>query len=139
MQTPNFSRPRGRVLLLEPNAALRSAITTILTAEHYQVERVDALEDMLGPAGELENSVALVAWQSMQGLLSDERRPELADLTRHLRLVLMVPRHWSRLLENTEVPKLVAALIAKPFQAEELLSALDRAYAAAPERETVTS
>jgi CheY-like chemotaxis protein len=139
MQTPNFSRPRGRVLLLEPNAALRSAITTILTAEHYQVERVDALEDMLGPAGELENNVALVAWQSMQGLLSDERRPELADLTRHLRLVLMVPRHWSRLLENTEVPKLVAALIAKPFQAEELLSALDRAYAAAPERETVTS
>ena len=71
--------------------------------------------------------MALVAWQSMDGLLAEEHRDALVDLTRRIRLVLMVPRHWARLLEQTEVASTVAAIVAKPFAADELLLALRRA------------
>jgi DNA-binding response OmpR family regulator len=129
MPTRDGEQSRGCVLLLEPNAALRSAINTILSAEQYQVRVVDSLEQVLELASAPERSVALVAWQAMQGLLDDARRPELKDITRRLRLVVMVPRHWWRLLEGTDLSRAVAGLIAKPFQADDLLAVLDAALA----------
>jgi hypothetical protein len=90
---------------------------------------VDALEQILEPTNEAEDCIALVAWQSMRGLLADDRHAELAQISRELRLVVMVPRHWWRLLEETDVPRLVAGLIAKPFHADELMGVLDRAFA----------
>ena len=136
--TAQAEQIRGRVLLLEPNAALRSAVITILAAERYEVERVDTLEHVLNEARGTENNVALVAWQSMQGLLADGRRSDLADLSQSLRLVLMVPRRWWRLLQDTHVPKVVTALIAKPFQADELISTLDRAFGIEPGADAAT-
>jgi DNA-binding response OmpR family regulator len=129
MPTRDGEQIRGSVLLLEPNAALRSAISTILCAEQYQVRVVDSLEQVLELASAPERSVALVAWQAMQGLLDDARRPELRDITGRLRLVVMVPRHWWRLLEGTDPGRVVAGLIAKPFQADELLAVLNAALA----------
>ncbi|MBV9132722.1 MAG: response regulator transcription factor, partial [Chloroflexi bacterium] len=79
METRAIEHRRGRVLLLEPNAALRSAILTILTAEHYRAEVIESLEQGLDLASETANAVALVAWQTMQGLLSEDHRAELAD------------------------------------------------------------
>jgi CheY-like chemotaxis protein len=129
MPTQASGQSRGRVLLLEPNAALRSAISTILAAEQYEVEIVDSLEQVLGLEAAADRAVALVAWQAMHGLLDDARRAELTDITRRLRLVVMVPRHWWRLLEATDLGRVVTGLIAKPFQADELIEVLNAALA----------
>jgi DNA-binding response OmpR family regulator len=128
MPTSPGEQSRGRVVLLEPNAALRSAINTILSAEQYQVQVVDSLEQALD-LDAANPTVALVAWQAMQGLLDDARRSDLADVTRRLRLVVMVPRHWSRLLEATDLGRAVTGLIAKPFEADELIETLRAALA----------
>lgn len=117
----------ARILLVEPNAALRSAIVTVLAAERYDVELCDTLEQAREWMDAGERVLALVAWQSMQGLLAEERRQTLVELTSRLRLVLMVPRHWLRLLERTDLGAAVTGFIAKPFQADELLGTLERA------------
>lgn len=116
-----------RVLLLEPNATLRSAIQTILVAEEYQVDSCDSLEQLLIGAQHPDQTIALVAWQSLQGLLAEEHRNDLMKLTDRLRLVLMVPRRWARLLESTDLRDAVAGMVAKPFEVEELLGALSMA------------
>jgi DNA-binding response OmpR family regulator len=116
-----------RVLLVEPNAALRSAIVTVLDAEHYQVEPCDSLEQVLVRTGDPSRVIALVAWQSMEGLLAEHHRHRLVELTQRLRLVLMVPRRWARLLERSDLGVAVAGLVPKPFDADELLGTLKRA------------
>ena len=129
MQIPVALPRRYRVLLLEPNVALRSAITTILGAERYHVDVVDSLEQLLEESTPFETTVALVAWQGMHGLLAEERRSDLADVMRRVRLVVMVPRPWWRLLEGTDLTRAVTGLIAKPFEADELLATVQTALA----------
>jgi DNA-binding response OmpR family regulator len=118
-----------RVLVLEPNAALRSAILTVLAAEHYQVEVCHSLREVVLSANGSSDTVALVAWQAMDGLLAEQHRQSLIELTRRLRLVVMVPRTWARLLQSTDVSRLVAGLIAKPFEADDLLGSVHAALA----------
>jgi DNA-binding response OmpR family regulator len=121
----------ARRLLVEPNPAVRSAIVDVLGIEHYQVDVCASLDDaLLRSNGQQLGVIALVAWQSMDGLLTEDRRQHLVELTRRLRLVLMVPRRWSRLLENTELGTAVAGLVPKPFEAEELLGTLQQALLA---------
>ena len=116
-----------RVLLVEPNAPLRSAVVAVLKAEQYRVQTCGSLQDALVEADGQAPTVALVAWQSMNGLLAEEHRHALEDLTRRVRLVVMVPRHWARLLDQTDVASTVAGIVAKPFAADELLHVLGRA------------
>jgi DNA-binding response OmpR family regulator len=139
MPKPTQEPSRGRVLLLEPNAALRSAILTVLAAERYEAEAVDCLDDVLARAIAAQHTVALVAWQSMEGLLAEEHRHDLVELSRKLRLVLMVPRRWARLLEATDLPSSVAAMVAKPFEADELIEKLDLALAREVEPSVVSN
>jgi DNA-binding response OmpR family regulator len=120
-----------RVLVLEPNSALRSAILTVLAAERYLAVPCGSLEQVLAHAAGEVDTVALVAWQNLDGLLSDEHRHDLIEIARRLRLVVMVPRGWARLLETTDVATILAGLVAKPFEAEELLGAIRNALAAA--------
>ena len=120
-----------RVLLLEPNLSLRSAIQTILAAEEYSVEACDSLEQMVVRADHSSGTIALAAWQSMEGLLAEEHRHDLVELSHRLRLVVMVPRRWARLLESTDLRETISGIVAKPFEAEELLSALRSARPAA--------
>jgi DNA-binding response OmpR family regulator len=119
-------RTPPRVLLLEPNAALRSAVQAVLAAENYEVQTCSSLEEVLMHGAGFA-AVALVAWQSMEGLLAEEQRHQLMELTGRIRLVLMVPRRWARLLERSEVGTAVAGLVPKPFEADELLHAVQRA------------
>jgi DNA-binding response OmpR family regulator len=130
---------RGRVLLLEPNAALRSAILTILAEEHFEAESVDSFDAVVAGAASTEPSVALVAWQSMGGLLAEENRHQLMELNRRLQLLIMVPRRWARLLDATDLPSAVAGLISKPFEADELIARLEHALARVSEPTTVTN
>jgi len=130
MPTPDASL--GHVLLVEPNPALRSAILAVLDAERYQAEACESLEQVLVRQDGRARVIALVAWQSMDGLLAEQQRHRLVELTSRLRLVLMVPRRWARLLERTDLGVAVAGLILKPFEADELLSTLQRALGVAP-------
>jgi DNA-binding response OmpR family regulator len=117
----------ARVLLVEPNVPLREAIVAVLAAEAYEVEPCASLEQVLVRTDGQTRDVALVAWQSMEGLLAEEHRQHLGELTNKLRVVLMVPRRWARLLERTDLGAYVAGLVAKPFEADELLLTLQRA------------
>jgi DNA-binding response OmpR family regulator len=103
------------------------AVLAVLRAEQYEVQTCGSLEELLVQADGHPATVALVAWQSMEGLLAEEHRNHLVELTQRIRLVLMVPRRWARLLERTDVAQTVAGLVAKPFEADELLQALQRA------------
>jgi DNA-binding response OmpR family regulator len=118
-----------RVFLIEPNATLRSAVVAVLTAEHYQIQTCSSLRDVLLRTEDHAPTVALVVWQSMDGLLAEERRRALAELTQRIRLIVLVPRHWARLLKQTDIATTVAGIVAKPFEADELLHALRRALA----------
>jgi DNA-binding response OmpR family regulator len=115
---------RPRVFLLEPNTGLRRAIHDVLSAEEFHVQPCESLEQVLSGARG-EQNVALVAWQSMEGLLADERRHHLLELTHRLRLVLMVPRRWRQLLNEAEFG--LAGMIAKPFNADELVASVRQA------------
>jgi FixJ family two-component response regulator len=123
----NSDQILGRVIVVEPNAALRSALLTLLAAERYEVESCNSLEQVVLRSNNAPHVVALVAWQSMQGLLTEEHRHNLYELTRRLRLVLMVPRRWARLLDQTDLGVVVTGFVAKPFEADELLHALQQA------------
>src|SRR3954453_3794083 len=83
MLTAVQSRETRRVLLLEPNAGLRTAIYEVLTSEQYAVEHYQSLDQVVASAHGTYH-VALVAWQSMEGLLADEHRHTLAQLTDRL-------------------------------------------------------
>ncbi len=120
------------VFLVEPNAPLRRAIQELLVAEQYGVVSCETLDQVLESATGGPGEVALVAWQSMDGLLTDGRRDVLAEVTGRLRLVLMVPRRWQRLLDASEFG--VAAMVAKPFNADELLDTLRASLAFQPRR-----
>jgi hypothetical protein len=129
MQVTRMQPGRTQVLLLEPNYQLRSAILSVLDEERYLVETCDCLEQVLVRADASGRTIALVAWQSMEGLLAEEHRENLAELSRRVRLLVMVPRHWARLLQSTDLGSLVAGLVAKPVQAEELFGKLEQALA----------
>jgi DNA-binding response OmpR family regulator len=116
---------RPCVLLLEPNATLRRAIFDVLAAEEYDVEACESLEQVIRRGDGDSGKVALVAWQAMDGMLADNRREQLTELTRRVRLVLMVPRRWRRLLDDSEFG--FAGLVSKPFDADELLDGLQQA------------
>src|SRR5437867_623181 len=95
--------PLGYVLVVEPNPALRSAILAVLDAERYQVEACESLQQVLVCQDGRARVIALVAWQSMDGLLAEQQRQRLVEVTSRLRLVLMVPRRWARLLDSTDL------------------------------------
>jgi CheY-like chemotaxis protein len=112
------------ILLLEPNVNLRRAVHELLVGEGYQVADCGSLEEVMQSANGPASAVALVAWQSMDGLLADAHRHQLADVTRRVRLVLMVPRRWQRLLNGSTLG--FAGLVPKPFSADELLDQLSQ-------------
>jgi CheY-like chemotaxis protein len=116
----------AHVLLIEPNPTVRTELLNMLAAERYRVEACDSLEQALARIDDCGRVVTLVAWQSMDGLLTDERRHQLMALTRRLKLVLMVPRRWASLLEQSDLGLAVAGLIHKPVDMDELLRTLQR-------------
>jgi hypothetical protein len=99
----------------------------LLAAENYCAEACDSLDEVQLRGNGHARVVALVAWQCMEGLLAEEHRHRLVDLTQRLRLVLMVPRRWFGLLERTQLGTALAGIVAKPFEADDLLHTLEHA------------
>jgi len=124
--------PSASVLLLEPNAVLRSAIQSVLEAASHPVQVCDSLAQVLTDARGRPDTVALVAWQATGGLLADEQRGRLTQLTSRVRLVVMVPRRWSRLLDLTDLRDVLAGILTKPFESDELLATVQHAVEPTP-------
>ena len=99
-------------------------------AEQYEVETCASLEQAVARASGHSEALALVAWQCMEGLLADEHRHSLRELTRELRLVVMVPRRWARILEGTDLG--VTGIVPKPFGADELVASVRQALSDEP-------
>jgi FixJ family two-component response regulator len=116
---------RTHVFVVEPNVAVREGIVDILASERYEVEVCASLGQVIRAAASHPRSVALVAWQGMDGLLTEEHRHELVEFVRRLHLVIMVPRRWARLLDTDAVGR--AELLEKPFDGDGLLASIRRA------------
>jgi DNA-binding response OmpR family regulator len=110
--------------VLEPKPDLRHALEELLSAEGYDVETCESLQDLLARSTTTRCDLALTAWQCMQGLLAEEHRHDLAQLSSRIPLVIMVPRSWLRTLQPLDLA--VRGLLAKPFDAEELLECVSR-------------
>jgi DNA-binding response OmpR family regulator len=54
----------ARVLLLEPNGGLRSAVADVLTAENYDVRTCSAVNEIVEHAYQLRAEVALIRLDS---------------------------------------------------------------------------
>jgi DNA-binding response OmpR family regulator len=121
-----------RVFVLEPKPDLRRAVEEVLGAEGYTVESCTSLQDLLTRSSLSHCDLALTAWQSMEGLLADEHRHDLVQLASRIPLVIMVPRSWLRALQPLDLA--VRGLLAKPFDAEELLECVSRSIGAAAPR-----
>ncbi|MBV9577463.1 MAG: response regulator transcription factor [Chloroflexi bacterium] len=107
-------------MLLEPKLDLRRALQELLSAEGYTVEACGSLEELIERHTAAHSDLALAAWQSLDGLLADEHRHDLAQLTNRIPMVIMVPRVWLRVLQPLDLA--VRGLLAKPFDADELLA-----------------
>jgi DNA-binding response OmpR family regulator len=114
--------PPRRILLLEPSPVLRRAVTDDLTAAGYQVVACESIEHLVTSAHVGPPELALAAWQSLEGLMMDDRLHDLAAVSRRLRLVPMVPRGWLSVLRPAELG--VAGVLARPVERDELLAFL---------------
>jgi DNA-binding response OmpR family regulator len=112
------------VFVVEHNATLGRAILELLSAEGYTVETSESLEDLVARAQTSPCDLALIAWQKLQGLLADGRRHDLVQHATLIPMVVMLPRSWLRVLHPPDLP--VRGLLAKPFDAEELLDCVSR-------------
>ena len=133
----SFTSIGTRIFVVEPNVAVRAGIVDILASEQYEVQVCTSLGQVIRAAASHPSSVALVAWQGMDGLLTEEHRHDLVECVRRLRLVIMIPRRWSRLLDADALAS--AQLLEKPFDGDELLAVIKRARFAQLESPTAPS
>jgi DNA-binding response OmpR family regulator len=116
------SDPRPRILLLEPSPVLRHSVQEILATAGYQAVACESVEELVMCAREGPVQLALAAWLSLEGLMTDDRLHDLAAVSRRLRLVPMVPRGWLTVVRPAELG--VAGVLARPVERDELLAFL---------------
>lgn len=114
--------PERCVHLLLRQQVLARVIDELLCEEGWATRLHTALEELLLAADPDNQDVAVIDWKLMDGLLSDERRQELALLNRRVSVVLLVPNSWRRLARAEDLG--VAAVLPSPFEAQELLAVL---------------
>jgi DNA-binding response OmpR family regulator len=107
-----------RLFLIESNTTIRAALQHVLSADGHHVVTCDSLARLMAHAPFAERDLALLAWQCMDGLLSQKHRQDMVQLAGLLPIVLIVPRQWLRLLNPIDLS--ATALLPKPFDPEEL-------------------
>ena len=85
-----------------------------------------SLDQVVRASAESACDVALVAWQSLGGILAEEHRHDLAEYTRRLHLVIMIPRAWGRLLDAEDLGGV--HFLEKPFTGDELLNCVSEVH-----------
>jgi len=105
--------------LLDSNHATRAGIQQLLSQHGHTVVTCNSFAGLLTHAPFTDADLALVAWQTMGGLLADEHRDDLARLAERVPMAIMVPRNWLRFLNANDLG--VKALLPRPFDPVELL------------------
>jgi len=115
---------RGRVLLLEDDAALRGLLLEVLALEDFAVIQCDSYEEILREA-EAEQGDIIVAdfWGGSQRTLDEDGRREIEALTSLRPVILLTGRSWAG--ETTASELGARALMRKPFDLDHLLTAIE--------------
>ena len=100
----------------------RQAIQDILMAAGYEVVVCQSVEHLVASAHEGPPELALAAWQSLEGLLTDDRLHDVVAVSRRLRLVPMVPPGWLSVMRPAELG--VAGVLSRPVESDQLLALL---------------
>ncbi|MCA1644945.1 MAG: response regulator [Chloroflexi bacterium] len=118
--------PRGRVLLLEDDLALRSLLHEALAGEGLDVRACDSFEEIRDAAAERAGDLVIADfWGGSQRVLPDHERQEIHELCSFLPVVLLTGRTWAAEMNAQELG--ARALIRKPFDLEHLLEIVEEA------------
>ena len=120
--TPVLARTEARALhLLVRDRALRNALQAALSSHDWSVQHHSRLSD-LWTAAHAPGGVAVLDWAVADGLLTEEHRHDLAQLSQRMQLIVLVPEAWLKYLSAEDLG--VAALVPKAWAPRALLSAL---------------
>jgi DNA-binding response OmpR family regulator len=117
---------RGRVLLLEDDAALRGLLQEALGTEGYEVLSFDSYVGIRDEASRGAADLILADfWGRGHRRLTASDREEILELSGLLPVILLTGRTWAA---ETNADELGArALIRKPFDLDALITAVKRA------------
>jgi two-component system nitrogen regulation response regulator GlnG len=117
---------RGRVLLLEDDRALRGLLQEALTIEGFNVTTCETFQEIRDAAQKHEADIIVADfWGGSQRTLPDNERQEIVQLGSFLPVVLLTGRTWAADVTAGELG--ARAVIRKPFDLDNLLSAVDMA------------
>ena len=117
---------RGRVLLLEDDRALRGLLQEALTVEGFSVTTCETFQEIRDAAQKHEADIIVADfWGGSQRTLPDNERQEIVQLGSFLPVVLLTGRTWAADITAGELG--ARAVIRKPFDLDNLLSAVDTA------------
>jgi DNA-binding response OmpR family regulator len=117
---------RGRVLLLEDDRALRGLLQEALTIEGFNVMTCETFQEIRDAAQKHEADIIVADfWGGSQRTLPDNERQEIVQLGSFLPVVLLTGRTWAADITARELG--ARAVIRKPFDLDNLLSAVDAA------------
>jgi two-component system nitrogen regulation response regulator GlnG len=117
---------RGRVLLLEDDGALRGLLQEALTMEGFEVTTCDTFQEIRDAAQKHAADIVVADfWGGSQRTLPESERQEILQLGSFLPVVLLTGRTWAADITAGELG--ARAVIRKPFDLDNLLTAIDTA------------
>jgi two-component system nitrogen regulation response regulator GlnG len=118
--------PRGQVLLLEDDLALRSLLQEAFVGEGFDVRLCNTFEEVRDAAAERAGDLVVADfWGGSQRSLPDGERQEIHELCSFLPVVLLTGRTWAAEITAQELG--ARALIRKPFDLDHLLETVEHA------------
>ncbi len=121
-----MSRPR--ILILEDDLALRGLLQEVLQLEDFEVILRDSFDEIRAAAAEGRADIIVADfWGGPQRALSEAGREQIRELARLLPIILLTGRMWATEMTAEELG--ARALMRKPFDLEDLLSAIQTSLA----------
>jgi two-component system nitrogen regulation response regulator GlnG len=119
---------RGRVLLLEDDAALRGLLMEALVDEGFDASVCESFAELREAAARGDGDIIVADfWGGSQRTLPENEREEIRELCSFAPVVLLTGRSWAAETNASELG--VRALIRKPFDLDNLLQTIDRVLA----------
>jgi DNA-binding NtrC family response regulator len=128
--------PRGRVLLLEDDLALRGLLEEAFTLEELEVTIRDSFEGLRAAAEAGAGDIIIADfWGSAQQVLDETARTQMRELAQLAPVVLLTGRSWATTTTPGEL--WVKAIIRKPFDLNHLLETVRRILQSPPSASSV--
>jgi DNA-binding response OmpR family regulator len=115
--------PRGRVLVWEDDAALRSLLLDLLADDGYVVTVCSSLVELQTAATQRLGDVAVAdSWGPSHLALNGDERKQIGQLGRHVPTVLLSSRGWAHKTTAAELG--VSALLLEPMDIDDFSTAV---------------